>query len=121
MLKDLLSKFTEEARALDREEANNAHSFNMLKQSLTDQIGNAKAIVEKKEQFKGKREGDAAEASGAKADTEAAHAADSKYLKDLTTQCSLKSRAFGERQKLRTAELEAIAQAMEILGSKDVT
>jgi hypothetical protein len=121
MLKDLLSKFTEEARALDREEANNAHSFNMLKQSLTDQIGNANAIVEKKEQFKGKREADAAEASGAKSDTEAAHAADSKYLSDLKAQCSMKSRQFGERQKLRGEELQAIAQAMEILGSKSVS
>merc|ERR1712087_737073 len=47
--------------------------------------------------------------------------ADVKYLADLTATCTQKASDFESRQQLRTEELEAIAKAIEILSSDEVT
>jgi len=78
-------------------------------------------VIERRTVFMNERLQAKSEAEGEKAATEADLAADSKYLADLTTQCTLKSDAFDQRQKLRGEELDAIDQAIEILGSGDVS
>merc|ERR1740117_966052 len=44
-----------------------------------------------------------------------------KYLADLTAECEMKATDFESRQQLRAEELEAIAKAIEIMSSNDVT
>merc|ERR1719353_2758134 len=48
-------------------------------------------------------------------------ATDSKYLKDLLTECDAKSKAYENRQMLRKEELEAVHKAIEIISSDDVS
>merc|ERR1711865_596057 len=43
------------------------------------------------------------------------------YLADLTAMCELKAADFESRQQLRAEELEAIAKAIEIMSSNDVS
>lgn len=54
------------------------------------------------------------------ADTNKMLKADSKYLADLHTECDVKSKEFDQRQKLRGEEVEALGQAIDILGGKPV-
>mmetsp|Transcript_89131 Transcript_89131/g.252080 ORF Transcript_89131/g.252080 Transcript_89131/m.252080 type:complete len:403 (-) Transcript_89131:65-1273(-) len=59
-------------------------------------------------------------AADAKADlteTTETRAADKKYLDDLTAICAQKASDFESRQTLRAEELEALAQAIEIISS----
>ena len=48
-------------------------------------------------------------------------ATDSKYLKDLVTECDSKAKAYENRQMLRKEELVAVNKAIEIMSSDDVT
>jgi len=47
--------------------------------------------------------------------------ADEKTLSDMEVECEQKKLSFGEKQQLRTEEIEAIAQATKILQSGDVS
>merc|ERR1719160_1502133 len=60
---------------------------------------------------------DSSEMTGEKEDTEAAKAADEKYLKDLIVECEQKSFDYNARQKVRQGEIEAIGKAIEIMSS----
>jgi prefoldin subunit 5 len=121
MLKQLKEKFEDENKNLETDETNAKHAYEQLLQVLHDNTENAQAVIDRRSQFKGQREADAAEATGEKADTQASKDADSKYLSDLNAQCSMKQQAFDERQKLREEELDAITQATDILASGDVS
>merc|ERR1719502_1907376 len=121
MMEQLKDKFADEKASLEREEVNAKHSFESLGQTLADNIENAKTVIGRRTAFMNERLQAKSEAEGEKAATEADLAADSKYLSDLTMQCKLKSEAFDERQKLRGEELDAITQAIEILGSDAVS
>merc|ERR1719274_249270 len=68
--------------------------------------------------LKAEKERRLAEATGEKADTEAALEYDEKYLKELKEMCRQKTAEFEARQELRQGELEAIAKAIEIMKSK---
>jgi len=121
MMQQLKDKFADEKAKLEKEEVNAKYAFESLGQTLADNIENASSVIERRTNFMNERLQNKAEAEGEKAATEADKAADSKYLADLTSQCQLKSDAFDERQKLRGEELDAISQAIEILGSGDVS
>merc|ERR1719281_853073 len=102
IMEDLQDKFEEERAALQKEEMEGKHSFDMLELELEDQIAY------------GTKERDA---KAAKANEHKATVAEAEtYLADLTTQCTLKSEAFEGRQKMRAEELEAIEKAIEIIS-----
>merc|ERR1719265_278328 len=88
---------------------------------LEGQMKSSKYEREQKVAAKAKAEQALGDAKGEKADTEAALAADTKYLKELNAECAAKTRAFEERQATRAGELEAIGKAVEILSGKAVT
>jgi len=121
MLEKLKDKFVEERRTLEKEETNARHSFEVLAQQLTDEIGAATATAADKSAQKAKREADSGAASQELADTSRDKAEDEKYLADLRTECTTKSRDFESRQTLRAGEIEAIEKAIEILGSDAVS
>merc|ERR1719265_392125 len=121
MLEKLHDKFEDERTDLEKEESNARHAFEMLAQDLTAQIETATEDREAKAREKASKLQQAAEEKGDLADTTATRDADQVYLDDLVATCSQKSSDFESRQQLRTEELEAIAKAVEILSSGDVS
>jgi len=121
MLEKLHDKFEDERTDLEKEESNARHAYEMLIQDLTAQIETATEDREAKAQEKASKLQKAAEDKGDLADTTATRDADQVYLDDLVATCSQKSSDFESRQQLRTEELEAIAKAIEIMSSDDVS
>jgi len=121
MLEKLLDKFVDERTALEKEEMNSKHAYDMLMQDLTAQIEQATADRTEKAETKAKKLQSKADAEGDLQDTTTTRDADQKYLDDLKATCSQKASDFEARQQLRTEELEAIAKAIEILSSSAVS
>jgi len=121
MLEKLLDKFVDERTALEKEEMNAKHAFDMLQQDLHAQIEQAKTDRSSKAEQKAKTLQAKADSDGALTDTTTTRDQDSKYVKDLTATCSMKASDFEQRQQLRAEELEAIQKAIEILGSDTVS
>merc|ERR1719414_1460012 len=121
MLEKLLDKFVSERTTLEKEEMNSKHAFDMLMQDLKAQIDQATQDRGEKAESKAKKLQAKADAEGDLTDTTTTKEADEKYLADLTATCEQKASDFESRQQLRTEELEAIAKAIEILSSDQVT
>jgi len=120
MMKDLKDKMTEEKTTLETEEMNEQHAFEMMAQSLNNQIKKDTEQRTDKASTKKQMEQDSAVAKSDLADTTNMKAEDEKYTADLTTLCEEKSSDFEARQKLRAEELVAIDKAMEIIGDQSV-
>jgi len=120
MIYDLEAKFNDERDDLEKKEAEERHTFDMLAQELTDQI--EAATRERKSQLstKNKKLSAKAAAEGDHADTSAVKASDEKYLADITATCTQKRADFAKRQELRAGELAAVQQAIDIMSSDEV-
>jgi len=121
MLQKLLDKFVDERTALEKEEMNKKHAYDMLKQDLLGEIEQNTAARDEKEETKAKKLEAKAEAESTLADTIATRDDDVKYLEDLTATCAQKASDFESRQKLRGEEIEAIEKAIEIISSAAVS
>jgi len=121
MLEKLLDKFVDERTALEKEEMNSKHAYDMLMQDLTAQLEQAKADRTEKAETKAKKLQSKADAEGDLQDTTTTRDADQKYVDDLKATCSQKASDFESRQQLRTEELEALAKAIEIMSSSAVS
>merc|ERR1719428_1651406 len=121
MLDKLLGKFDDERAALEEEEGEAVHSFDMLKADLDNQLTAAKSAHSEKSQAKAKALQGAADSKGALSDTVTTRDDDAKYAADLTATCEQKSADFANRQILRGEEIEAIQKAIEILADGAVS
>merc|ERR1719491_1808266 len=121
MLEKLLDKFIDERTGLEKKEMNSKHAFDMLMQDLTAQIDQATTDRSEKAETKAKKLQAKADASGDLRDTTASKEADEKYLSELVATCEQKASDFESRQQLRSEEIEAVAKAIEILSSDQVT
>merc|ERR1719253_278958 len=121
MLEKLKDKFQDERNQLEKEEMNAKHAFEMSVQDLVGQIEGATQVRDRHVGNKAQLLQNASEAKAELADTQSSRAEDSKYLEELNAQCHQKSNDFEARQQLRAEELEAIAKAVEILQSGDVS
>merc|ERR1719428_909628 len=121
MLDKLLGKFDDERTALEEEEGESVHSFDMLKADLENQLSAARAANSEKSQAKAKALQGAADSKGALQDTVTTRDDDAKYAADLTATCEQKSTDFANRQILRGEEIEAITKAIEILAGGAVS
>jgi len=121
MLEKLLDKFIAERTALEKEEMNTKHNFDMLIQDLTAQKEQAIADRTEKSETKAKKLQAKADATASLQDTTTTMEADKKYLADTTATCEQKAADFESRQQLRAEELEAIAKAIEIISSGAVS
>jgi len=117
MLEKLLDKFVDERTALEKEEMNGKHAYEMLMQDLTAQVDQATTDREEKSATKAKKLQARADATGNLQDTTTTMEADVKYLSDLTATCEQKASDFESRQQLRSEEVEAINKAIEIISS----
>jgi len=116
MLTGLEAKFRDELTKLEKEELEAKRGFEMLMADLKAQIEDAEQARTEKAEAKGKKQQDAADASGDLTDTSATRDDDQKYVSDLVSTCELKSTAFADRQALREGEIKAIQEAIEILA-----
>eukprot|EP00443_Scrippsiella_acuminata_P049147 CAMPEP_0115428626 /NCGR_PEP_ID=MMETSP0271-20121206/30082_1 /TAXON_ID=71861 /ORGANISM="Scrippsiella trochoidea, Strain CCMP3099" /LENGTH=687 /DNA_ID=CAMNT_0002853741 /DNA_START=78 /DNA_END=2141 /DNA_ORIENTATION=+ len=121
MLEKLRHKFQDQRLALEKEEMNAKANFEMLAQKLTDNIKEDKKRAADKTATKAQRVEDAAIAKGDLKATEATKAEDEKKLADTLAACHAKSEEYEKNQVVRHGEIEAIAKAMEILRSDDVS
>merc|ERR1719159_1387787 len=111
----------DERTALEKEESNSRHAYDMLMQDL-------KAQVDAAEQQRGVKSTSKAKALQGKADSEAdlqdmssTRDDDTKYLGDMSSTCEQKASDFGSRQNLRADEIAALEKAVEILSSGAVS
>lgn len=120
MLKKLLDKFMEERTVLEEEETNSKHAYQMLMQDLESELSTASKDKTTKAELKSKKLQTKADATGDLMDVSSTMQDDDKYMRDLIATCETKAMDFEKRQELRQEELEAIAKAMEIVGSEAV-
>merc|ERR1719301_396683 len=121
MVEKLGEKFEEEKAALEQKEATDKHSFDMMMQDLNQQITYGTEEKDSKVALKAKREGDKADAEGEMEDTKVTMAEDEKFLSDLIAECEAKAMEVEQNQKTRQEELDAIAKAIEIMSSDEVS
>lgn len=120
MLEKLRLKFQDQRLALQKEELNAKHNFEMLAQKLSDNIKEDGKNSARKTSTMGQRRADAAVAKGDLKSTEAAKAEDEKTLSDTLTACHARSEEYEKNQVLRAEEIKAINQAVDILSSAGV-
>jgi len=118
MLEKLQKKFKQELDAVEEEESNKAHAYDLEMLHLTNSINAAKEDRDQKSENKAQRAGDSAEAKAQLADAKKDLAAAEKYFTDVTQTFRQKSQAFEMNQKTRTEELQAIGKAIEIISGK---
>jgi len=120
LMKDLKKKLVDEKTALEQQEIKSVGAFQMIAQTLTDQINGQTATRDKKLADKQFAEKSSASAAGQKVDTANAKAADEAYLKELKLDCADKAKEFEAKQKLRAGELEALNKAIQIISGDAV-
>lgn len=120
MLQELHTKFVAEMTALEKEEMIARHAYTSLVQRMKEQTELAEQEVSQKKKHTAERQGDLAEATGAKAEEEKKKAKDEEYLVQLKQLCAQKETDFAARQKLRAEEIEALSKAIDIISSNSV-
>jgi len=121
MLKKLQDQFRTKLADCQKEEMNSKHAYDMVVQDLTDSIENSNQTIEEKKITKARKEEKAASDKKELASTIAVKTEDEATLKDMQVECEQKKLSYGEKQQLRTEEIEAIQQAIKILASGDVS
>lgn len=121
MLETLEDKFATEQKNLEDTERSAVHAFQHMVQTLTDSIENGKATIGRLQKWKGECDGKNGEAKGELADATSNRDEDKKYLAETRGLCSMKSKNFDERQSVRRGEIDAIGQAIDIIGGKTVS
>mmetsp|Transcript_96054 Transcript_96054/g.200663 ORF Transcript_96054/g.200663 Transcript_96054/m.200663 type:complete len:683 (-) Transcript_96054:61-2109(-) len=120
MLEKLKDQFSQKKYDLEKEEMNSKHAFELLTQQLTDNTENANHEISKKTATRAETQELKAGLSGDLVRTNKDMDEDQKYLDETRALCTTKTADFESRQKLRGEELEAIAEAIEILSSSEV-
>lgn len=117
-LEDMKDKAEGSLRNLRKDEMKAKHSFEMIKQSLSDQITNLNKEIDEATASVGAAQEKLAKAQGDLADTEATKAADEDYKSKLITDCNAKAAEWDERQKTAADELAALTKGADILKTK---
>jgi len=121
MLEGLRHKFQDQLSAVQKAEMNAKANYEMLAQNLKDNIQEDKKRSQDKTATKAQRLEDAAAGRAELALTEAGKAADETKLADTLAACHARSVEFEKNQVVRSEEIKAIGQAMEILQSDEVS
>jgi Icc-related predicted phosphoesterase len=114
-LEDLKTDFTQKKSDVQSEEDAAESSFNTAADAKRTEISTAKDTLDTKEGELSTDEASLADTTGELTETKALMHDDRKYLKDLTEQCERKANEWDQRSTMRTNELAAISQALEIL------
>jgi hypothetical protein len=121
MITDLQEKLTGERKTLQREEDDAQHAYRMLQQELTMNIESSTDERDAKAERKAERQSKSGADAADLADTTNVHDEDTKYLAELVALCSQKASDFEARQTLRSEELDAVQQAIDIIADQAVS
>merc|ERR1719161_1332970 len=99
---------------------NSKHAYDMVYADLKDSLENAIAEAEEDSVTKERKLEQQATAKKDLASTIAVKKEDETTLADAKVECKEKGLSFGEKQKLRTEEIEAIQTAIDILKGDDM-
>jgi len=116
VLEDLKEKAEGQLADLRKAESATKHNYNMLKQSLTDQMEADTKDMDDEKAFKASTEESKAVAEGDLAETVKGLAEDKKALETASTTCMSVAADHEATVKSRTEELTAIATAKKILS-----
>merc|ERR1719235_2977575 len=112
---DTLKKFKVNKNDLDAEEAEKKHTFDMAQGARFNQIKALEQSLAEAESESAEKEEAKAKASDDKSKTTEDRDADNTFMNDLTSQCEAKAVAWDARSKTRSAELVALAAALDTL------
>merc|ERR1719299_353706 len=115
VLEDMKEKAEGQLDELRKAESTSKHNFNMLKQSLEDEMENDTKDMDEEKSLKAASEEQKATAEGDLAETVKELAKDTESLKTATTTCMSVAADHEATVKSRTEELNAIATAEKIL------
>merc|ERR1719297_683096 len=114
-LENLLEEAEGQLSAARKKETSSKNNYEMLKQSLEDEIANANKDLEGAKKSLASSGEAKATAEGELTVTAKALAADIATLEDLHKDCLTKAQDFEAETKSRTEELKALAEAKKIL------
>merc|ERR1719460_2783766 len=115
LMMETKKKFIINKNDLDAEEAEKKHTFDMAQGARFNQIKALEASLADAESSSAEKEEAKAMAEDDKTKTTEDKDADNTFMNDLTSQCEAKAVAWDARSKTRSAELVAIASALETL------
>merc|ERR1719235_86902 len=115
VLQNTLKTFKVNKNDLDAEEAEKKHTFDMAQGARLNQIKAFEATLAESEKEAGEKGDAKGIAEEEKTKTVQDKTSDNTFMNDLTSQCEEKAKAWDARSKTRSAELVAIASAMETL------
>merc|ERR1719487_3252586 len=116
VLEDMKEKAEGQLAELRKAESSKKHNFNMLKQSLTDEIEADTKDMDDEKSFKAATEESKAVAEGDLAETVKGLAEDKKALATASSTCMTVAADHEATVKSRTEELTAIATAKKVLS-----
>lgn len=119
ILADLKQKAEEEQESLRRDEVNRRHSFEMLEQSLENELTHQNERLSEIKRIAAEKGESRGAAAGDKSTAEETLKADQSYLGDLKTMCLTKSQEFEERATDRQQEVKALEEAITVLSSDE--
>jgi len=118
VLNELLGDFTKNKAEVDAEFAKTKATYEATVTDLTTQMTDNEAAMQ---QLSSDIDTLTTEIAAARLDlinAEAQMKDDEAYLKDLTAQCEARAHDWDQRSQMRAGELQALTQALTILGSK---
>jgi len=121
LLEGLHKKFKQELADTEEDETNRNHENNLVQLHLGNMIEKDGSDRDEKAIAKKKEEAASARAQGELSETKAAKAADEKTKLDMETTFEAKTATYGENQKVREGELQALDKAIEIISSPAVS
>jgi outer membrane murein-binding lipoprotein Lpp len=116
MLEKLQDEFTTKKTNLEKEELTAQHTFEQIMQQLTDNIEKASQEIARKTRRRAETQQFKADSEAELAQTIADRDEDQKYLNETTVLCEQKASDFASRTSMREGEIEALSQAIEIIG-----
>lgn len=121
MLEGLAAKFKDMLTALDREEVTRRQAYATVVQDLKHSMDAAQDDVAEKTKSELSDRQMLVQASADLQQAQSARKADAEYLAGLTATCTSKASDYQGRQQLRKEEIDALSQAVQILGSSAVS
>jgi hypothetical protein len=120
ILKQMKEAFEIDLPEIQKEEAQKAQAFNLMKGEKESEIAEYEASVASKTATLATTKETLATAKGDLKDTKASLSADQAFLLEMTERCTKGDYEYERRQKMRSDEISAVSQAIVILDTDEV-